>query len=69
LKSRGRERERGRSWAPSHFPAALQAAQKLVDALPRGPHCCNKGVSLVTKAKQNLDNARKAASDCEGTTT
>jgi hypothetical protein len=44
---------------------SCSAAQKLVDGLPRGQHCCKKGVSLVTKARQNLDNARKASNDCQ----
>merc|ERR1711970_1457481 len=44
---------------------SCKAAQKLVNDLPRGPHCCKKGVSLVTKANQNLDKARSASNDCQ----
>jgi len=44
---------------------SCSAAQKMVDGLPRGQHCCKKGVSLVTRARQNLDNARKASNDCQ----
>jgi hypothetical protein len=51
--------------AKDEVTESCKASQKLVNALPRGPHCCKKGVSLVTKAQQNLDNGRKAASDCQ----
>merc|ERR1711970_1190180 len=51
--------------AKAEVTDSCKAAQKLVNDLPRGPHCCKKGVSLVTKANQNLDKARSASNDCQ----
>jgi len=44
---------------------SCNAAQKLVNDLPRGPHCCKKGVSLVTAAQKKIDDAKKNKNDCQ----
>merc|ERR1719171_1379392 len=44
---------------------SCKAAQSMVNKLPSGQHCCKKGASLVTKATQNLKNARRASNTCE----
>merc|ERR1712159_726685 len=43
---------------------SCKAAQKMVNDLPRGPHCCKKGQALVAEAQRSLDNAQKVVRDC-----
>jgi len=43
---------------------SCKAAQKMVNDLPRGPHCCKKGQALVDQEQRDLDDAQKVVKDC-----